>query len=158
MTGAAPHFLQSRQRGAAMVELSLAVLMLCVLLLGIVELARFMWLFNTTAEASRLASRLASVCETGTAQQARIRARVQYFIEASGQLRVGQRSDWLVLSYSPASCTASNCTLVQARLSGLEVPLMIPVWSLRLPLPAWQSTQVREAMSNTVAGESNSAC
>lgn len=147
-----------RQSGTAMVELSLAVLMLCVMLLAIVEFARFMWLFNTTAEAARLASRLASVCDPGSAQQARIRAKVQYFIEASGQIRVGSRSDWLVLAYTPAYCTPSNCTLVEARLSGLQAQLMIPGSPIRLSLPDWRSAQVREAMSNIVGGESNGAC
>lgn len=141
-----------------MVEFALSMGLLCVSLVAVIELARFMLLFNTAAEAARLAGRLASVCAQGTAQQARVRAKVQYFLEASGQIRVGQRSDWLVLNYLPAGCSASNCTLVEARLSGLQAALMIPVWSVSLPLPAYRSAQVREAMRNVVAGDANTAC
>ena len=151
-----PRFLA--QRGAAMLETALAMLVLCMCLIAVVEMARFMWLYNTAADAARLASRLASVCETGSAQHARIRAKVRYFIEASGQIQVGSRSDWLMLSYTPAQCLPAACTLVEARLANLSVPLMVPLVSWQLPLPAYQSVQLREAMSNTVAGETNSSC
>ncbi len=134
------------------------MMILCVSLVATVELARFMLLFNTAAEAARLAVRLASVCEPGTAQQARIRARVQYFVEASGQIQVGQRTDWLVISYQPGGCSASTCTLVEAKLAGLQAPLMIPLWSVSLPLPSYRSAQVREAMRRVVAGDINHAC
>lgn len=150
--------LAKRQAGTAMVEFALSMGLLCVSLVAVIELARFMLLFNTAAEAARLAGRLASVCAQDTAQQARVRAKVQYFLEASGQIRVGQRSDWLLLSYSPVGCSASNCTLVEARLAGLQAPLMIPLWSFSVPLPAYRSAQVREAMRNVVAGDTNTAC
>ncbi len=141
-----------------MLETALAMLVLCICLVGVVELSRFMWLYNTAAEAARLASRLASVCEPGAAQQARIRSKVRYFVEASGQIRVSGRSDWLQLAYTPAHCLPASCTLVEAQLSGLSAPLMVPVVALELPLPSYRSVQLREAMSNTVAGETNSAC
>ena len=127
-------------------------------MLAVIEFARFMLVFNTAVEASRLASRLASVCDMGAVQQARIRSRVQYFIEASGQIVVGTRSDWLVFTYSPANCTASNCTLVEASLSNLQAQLLIPVSAITLPIPPYRSAQVREAMNNVIAGELNSSC
>ena len=100
----------SRNAGSALVEFALSLSVFFMAMLAVIEFARFMLVFNTAVEASRLASRLASVCDMGAVQQARIRSRVQYFIEASGQIVVGTRSDWLVFTYSPANCTASNCT------------------------------------------------
>lgn len=147
-----------QQTGSAVVEFALSLTVFFMALIAVVEFARFMLVVNTAVEASRLASRLASVCDTGAVQQARIRARVQYFVEASGQIVVGTRSDWLVFTYSPANCTQSNCTLVEASLSNLHAQLLIPLSAITLPIPAYRSAQVREAMSNVVAGELNSAC
>ncbi len=149
---------RGRQAGSAMVEFALSLTVFCVALIAVVEFARFMLLWNTAAEASALASRLASLCDTGAVQEARIREKVRYFVEASGQISVAQRQDWLILSYSPANCTASNCTLVEARLSQLQARLMIPASSLTLSLPAYRSVQVRESMRNVIAGESNNSC
>lgn len=146
------------QAGSALVEFALSLSIFFMALMGVIEFARFMLVVNTAVEASRLASRLASVCDTGAVQQARIRERVRYFVEASGQILVGNRSDWLVFNYAPAHCTPANCTLVEASLSQLQAQLLIPVSAITLPLPAYRSAQVREAMSNVVAGELNSSC
>ena len=141
-----------------MVEFALALLVFSIVLISVVEFARFMLALNTAAEATRLASRLASLCDTGAAQEARIRQRVRYFVEASGQISVAQRSDWLVLTYSPANCTQSSCTLVEARLSNLQARLVIPVVPLTLAIPNSRSPQIREAMRNVIAGDVNSSC
>jgi hypothetical protein len=146
------------QAGSALVEFALSLTVFFMSMIAVIEFARFMLVVNTAVEASRLASRLASVCDTGAVQQARIRERVRYFVEASGQIVVGTRSDWLVFTYSPANCTPANCTLVEASLSSLQAQLLIPVSAITLPLPAYRSAQVREAMSNVIAGELNSSC
>jgi len=146
------------QTGSALVEFALSLTVFFMALLAVVEFARFMLVVNTAVEASRLASRLASVCDTGAAQQARIRERVRYFVEASGQIVVGSRSDWLVFTYSPANCTQANCTLVETSLHNLQAQLLIPVSAITLPIPAYRSAQVREAMSNVIAGELSSSC
>lgn len=150
--------LRARQAGAATLEFAVSMLVFCVALMAVVEFARFMLVWNTAAEATRLASRLAALCNTGPAQETRIRARVKYFVEVSGQVQVGSRNDWLVLSYSPVGCTQTTCTLVEARLSQLQARLLVPVSQLVLALPAYRSTQVREVMNNDVAGEYNAAC
>ncbi len=148
----------SPQAGAAMVEFALALLIYSVGLVAVVELARFMVVFNTAAEATRLASRLASICDMGAAQEAAIRAKVRYFVEASGQISVGSRSNWLVLTYSPTGCTPATCVMVEAKLSQLQAHLMIPASALTLDLPVYRSPQLREAMRNVVAGEFNPRC
>ncbi len=147
-----------QQTGSALVEFALSLTVFFMAMMGVIEFARIMLVVNTAVEASRLASRLASVCDTGAVQQARIRARVQYFVEASGQIVVGTRTDWLVFTYTPANCTQANCTLVETSLSNLQAQLLIPVSAITLPLPAYRSAQVREAMNNIIAGEMNSVC
>ena len=149
---------QRAQLGAAMVEFALCVSVFFVALIAVIEFARFMLVYNTAAEATRLASRLASMCDPSAAQQSRIRQRVRYFVEASGQLSVGERSDWLVLSYLPANCSASSCLWAEARLSDVQAKLVIPVSAITLALPPYRSVQMRESMRNVIAGENNSHC
>lgn len=149
---------RTAQTGATMVEFALSVSVFFIALIAVMEFSRFMLLWNTAAEAAAMASRLASLCDTGAVQQARIREKVRYFVEATGQITVGSRSDWLVFSYWPANCTQADCTLVQTQLSGLEASLMIPAAPLTLPLPAYRSPRLREAMNNVIAGEANSSC
>lgn len=52
---------QRRQRGAAAVEFALVAVLLIVLLLGIVEFGRFLYLYNTVQEVTRCAARQAVV-------------------------------------------------------------------------------------------------
>lgn len=52
---------QRRQRGAAAVEFALVAVLLIVLLLGIVELGRFLYLYDTVQEVTRRAAREAVV-------------------------------------------------------------------------------------------------
>jgi hypothetical protein len=144
--------------GVATVEFALAFSIFVVALLGVVEFGRLMLAWNTAAEATRLASRLAAICDPGPAQHARIRNRVRYFIEASGQLQPGEGGDWLEFDYLPAGCTASNCTHVQTNLKNLQATLLIPTMELGIDIPAYRTRQVREIMRNVVAGEPNSAC
>jgi len=64
-----------RQGGAATVEFALVAILLIVLLLGIVELGRFLYLFNTVQEVTRRAAREAVVSNTDSSTQDGIRSR-----------------------------------------------------------------------------------
>lgn len=61
-----------RQRGAAAVEFALVAVLLIVLLLGIVELGRFLYLFDSAQEVTRRAAREAVVRNFSPAEQGRI--------------------------------------------------------------------------------------
>lgn len=50
------------QRGAAMVEFALIALLFFVILFGIIEFARAMFVYNTLVEATRRGARVAAVC------------------------------------------------------------------------------------------------
>jgi Flp pilus assembly protein TadG len=50
------------QRGAAMVEFALIALLFFMLLFGIIEFARAMFVYNTLVEATRRGARVAAVC------------------------------------------------------------------------------------------------
>lgn len=150
--------LRKCQRGAAMIEFALGLMVFLLAVMAVIELARFMLAFNMAAEATRLAARLASTCDMGSTQQAQIRNQVRVFVQSSGQIQVGARSDWLTLTYWPTACTQTTCQQVQASLTHLEAVLPLPLVSLTIALPPFRSTALREAMSTVVAGETNPRC
>lgn len=73
-----------RQGGAAAVEFALVAVLLIVLLLGIVELGRFLYLFNTVQEVTRRAAREAVVNCTDETTQNVIRSRAVLGTGATG--------------------------------------------------------------------------
>lgn len=73
-----------RQGGAAAVEFALVAVLLFVLLLGIVELGRFLYLFNTVQEVTRRAAREAVVSCTNETTQNGIRSRAVLGTGATG--------------------------------------------------------------------------
>ena len=145
-------------RGAAAVEFALTATVFLTLLLAIIEFSRLMMLWGAASEATRTAARLGSLCSPGPITEQAIRNRVAFLLEASGQVSVGGRSDWLALSYSPQGCTEADCTMVTARLSGLSVRLGIPGPVRTIALPEFSATAPREAMLSTVANTANNVC
>ncbi len=150
--------LRQSQRGAVMLEFALGLMVFLIAVMAVIELARFMLVLHMAAEATRLAARLASTCDMGATQEARIRDQVRVFVQSSGQIRVDGRSDWLTLTYWPTPCTQATCQQVQASVSQLQAVLSLPLGSLTLSLPPFRTTALREAMSSVVAGEINARC
>lgn len=72
------------QDGAAAVEFAFVVVLLVVLLLGIVELGRFLYIFNTVQEVTRRAAREAVVSCTDSGTQDGIRSRAVLGTGATG--------------------------------------------------------------------------
>lgn len=141
---------KSKQKGAATLEFSISVALFSVALLGVVEFSRYMFAWNTSAEATALAARLAGLCSIGSSQEAKIREKVTKYVTSSGQFSTGNAPNWLQLSYFPTGCDASNCLFVEARLSGLNANLMIPALSNLVPLPSHVVRLPREAMRDTL--------
>lgn len=98
---------QRRQRGAATVEFALVAVLLMVLLLGIVELGRFLYLFNTVQEVTRRAAREAVVRDFITDQGKIRRAAVLQDEGSTGTVALpagGEITNWVVsIEYLNAS-------------------------------------------------------
>ena len=54
---------RSSIKGAVMVEFALGLMVFLLAVVAVIELARFMLVFNMAGEATRLAARLASTCD-----------------------------------------------------------------------------------------------
>lgn len=137
------------QRGAAAVEFALVCGLLCVLLMGAVELGRAAWLSNAAVEATRHGARLAVVCdvaEPGIAQ--RMAARLP-------GLRPDQvRIDYLATGLAPNACSAADCEAVRVAIVDFEHRTFVPFLARTLALPPMTTTLRRESMDGTA----NAAC
>jgi len=137
------------RRGAAAVEFALVASAFFMLLFGVIELARLMYLWNAAAEATRLGARTAAVCDLNAAAvKARVRALMPGLTDAD-----------IDLSYSPAGCGAASCSFVTVRLvTAQPIQTAIPFLPLSVNLPAFSTTLSRESLASTVNGTTNPVC
>ncbi len=148
----------SDQRGTAMVEFALAFMLFWTALIAVIEFARLMFSWGTASEATRIAARLASICDKTSTQQAHIRARVSQYLTASGQIDLAGRTDWLTISYFPTGCTVDTCQQVEAKLYNIHPNMHVPGLNKIITLPEFRMRLPRESMRNSIQGENNNAC
>jgi Flp pilus assembly pilin Flp len=143
---------QRRQRGAAALEWALVLPLLVVLVLGVVDLGRWLAAAGSLHEAARMGARLAVVCDLDDPQvSSRALARV-VGLHALAQAPV------LTVSREPAGCTSSNCQRLRVSLSGAAMQGVMPAWGSSLPLPAAVVELPRESLSSQINGRNNPSC
>lgn len=148
-SGSRPPSLRRSSRGAAAVEFALATGVLCLLVLGGVEMSRLLWTVNAAVEATRLGARLAVVCDMNDARIAQRMATV-----LPGLTREAVRIDYLDPPQPDNTCTPATCKAVRVALGGVVHQTLIPFQSLAVALPPLRTTLRRESMDST----SNEAC
>lgn len=132
-----------RARGAAAVEFALVCSLLCMLLLGAMEMGRLLWTWNAAVEATRFGARLAVVCDMNDSH---IKSRM---ISRLPTLKTSN----ITLSYlnPPAavnSCSPADCKAVRVALSGYTHKMILPFVPLSLSLPPFTTTLRKEYMSS----------
>lgn len=138
-----------RQRGATAVEFAIVISLFLMLMLGIMEMGRVLYYWNSAVEATRLGARIAAVCDVNAAA---IKSRM---INILPLLTTSQ----IDVSYLPGGCDLNTCTSVTvAILSGTQVTTYIPYVPLALTVPAFSTTLPRESMLSTVNGSANPVC
>ena len=140
----------SHQRGVAAVEFALIASVFFMLLIGIMEMGRLLFYWNTATEATRLGARLAVVCDLNDADiKARMTALFPLLNPAS-----------ILLDYQPANCTAANCEQITVSIvaAGTIIPTYIPFVPLSLSLPGFATTLSRESMQSSSGGVANPVC
>lgn len=150
----------ANQIGVALIEFSLSILVFIVVVMGVIEFGRALFQINMAGKATQLATRLATVCGLDGDQPSIIKKKVRYYIEASGQVNIPTEKEWLTFDRNSDACysvpTIANpdpCW-ISTSLSNLTVNLMIPLLDIKIPLPEYRITQVREAMTS----DKNPAC
>lgn len=135
-------------RGAAAVEFAAATAVLCLLLIGGIEVGRAMWTWQAAAEANRLGARLAAVCGP---QAPVVRERMAALLPRIDAAAFTVRG---LASTGPgdataASCDASDCVAVRVALQGATHRAFVPWAPGSWQLPPMTTTLRREAMDAT---------
>ena len=136
-----------------MVEFALSILIFLIVVMGIVEFGRALFLINMAGKATQMATRLASICDIGDTDM--IRSKVRSYIESSGQVQI-TGNDWLIITPNSSTCyfgeqsgNVDPCWITASlKADSLSFKLMIPMTNIRITLPEYRVTQVREAMSS----------
>lgn len=139
-----------RQCGVASVEFALVAGVFFSLLIGIMEMGRVLFYWNTTAEATRLGARIAVVCDVDdTAIKTKMTS--LFPIIPSEKIQV---------MYSPTGCLgAATCNEVTVRIQPVPIATSIPYVPLSLTLPAFATTLPNESMESTNSdGVANPVC
>lgn len=136
-----------KYRGIATVEFTLIAALFFFVIFAILGIARMMYIYNATVNATRLGARLAVVCSPSAAAniKAKMVARVPGLTAAN-----------INLAYNPSGCSISTCTSITASVSNFTVsiatPASFPLGSFTIP--SFRTTLVRESMDST----NNSVC
>ncbi len=153
----------SDQSGVTIIEFAISFVLFWLVLIAIIEFCRAMFAWNSALEATRLGSRLASICSMDSAQQNKIREKVKYYIVNSGMVVSNLDPNWLEFNYFPAGCTESTCTSVESKIVGVEIKLIIPIDITTINLPDFRHIVLRESLRSTIKNtnntfETNSIC
>jgi Flp pilus assembly protein TadG len=140
--------MSARQHGATTIEFALVLLAFLTFLLGIVDFARLLYMWNAATEATRVGARYAVVCSAGTTANddevlARMRAILPNISDAT-QISI----TWEPSPGQPAPCNAGTCQGVTVGITNLNFQWLSPITALTgpLPLPAFSTYLPREVM------------
>ncbi len=129
---------RANQRGVAAVEFALIASVLFMVLIGIMEMSRLLFYWNTATEATRLGARLAVVCNQDASA---IKTKMQAML---GVLTPGN----ITVDYLPSGCGIDTCRSVTVGISGLTVSTVIPFVPLSITMPPFSTTLPRESMDS----------
>ena len=137
------------QRGAAAVEFALVSVLLCMLVMGAVEMGRLLWTWNAAVEATRYGARLAVVCDMNDSH---IKSRMIGRLPTLGTANI--TVSYLNPPNAVNTCTSVDCKAVMVSLTGYTYKAIIPFTPLTLTLPAFATTLRKAYMSSA----SNEVC
>lgn len=129
-----------KQAGAAIIEFAFVALIFLTLLIGIMELGRWLFTLNAAAEATRWGARLAVVCGS---TEGKIQSHVAVMLRSgSGQIKV---------TYTPSACNTADC-MVTVRLDGAKFKTYIPFLGGSWAIPQFPTTLPRESLGTFPEG------
>lgn len=138
--------IRNGQRGVTAIEFALVATAFFILLVGIMEMGRVLFYWNTAAEVTRLGARIAVVCDKDDAD---IKAKM---VALFPTLSIGD----IAVIYQPSGCTAGTCEMITVSVAaGTPIDTFIPFVPLSLAMPAFTTTLTRESMNS---GGGNPVC
>ena len=135
---------RKRQGGATSVELAFVSIIFFTILIGVVEMGRMLYYWNSAVEATRLGARLAVVCDMNDSD---IKSRMIAMWPELTTSRI--QIDYLNPPNAVNTCTVDTCKRVSVKIVTFNETPLIPFLNLSLAVPAFETTLPREAMSST---------
>lgn len=142
---------RQRERGVAAVEFALVAPMFFMLLIGIMEMGRVLFYWNSAAEATRFGARVAVVCDVNASQS----STNPVVKDMQRILPVLQPSN-VTVAYSPSGCDATSCVSVTVSVANINVNTLVPFVPFSVVLPSFSTTLPRESLSSQ--GGTNPTC
>lgn len=119
----------TRHGGSALVEFALVSIAFFMLLIGIVEMGRALYTFNSAVEATRRGARMAAIKPLNSAD----------ILTDMQQIMPDLTNERVIITYMPDPCSVTTCQYVQVRLNGyVMTPLFWDI--LPITLPSFQTT------------------
>jgi hypothetical protein len=140
---------RNRQAGVAAIEFALVCSLFFTFLLGMMEMGRMLFYWNSAGEATRFGARMAVVCDKDDSD---IKARM---VERLSILPTSKIS----ITYQPDGCSVDTCQSVTVGIAaGVPVATFIPFVPLSLSLPPFSTSLPRESMQSNFGGVANPIC
>jgi len=109
--------MNTRQRGATIVEFSFVLIIFLTFLLGVLDFSRLLYTWSVTNEATRAGARYAVVCAT-PADNSRILTAMQQRVPQIAAINV---------VWEPAGCDATTCEGVNVSVTDLQFKWVSPL-------------------------------
>ncbi|GAB3628025.1 pilus assembly protein TadG [Pandoraea terrae] len=133
-----------RQRGAAAIDFALVSLAFFPLLIGVMEMGRVLFYWNTVGEATRLGARMAVVCDI---EPMPLTASSPLYIKMQQMLPILQPGN-INVAYTSVSVTVS--------IAGVSINTAVPFTRFTVTMPPFTTTLPTESL-NSVGG-TNPTC
>lgn len=146
--------MRSLQRGVTTIEFAIVAALLFMVMFGVIEFGRAMFVANMLAESTRRGARVAAVCPVGDTAP----ARVAIFATAGGRSRIAANlttANVEVTYLDQAGAPVANPTAaasfvqiqyVRVRIVNYSMQLLIPFVMPEFVLPAFTATLPRESL------------
>ena len=144
-----------RQKGATTVEFAIIGLLFFIILFGIVEMGRALFVWNGLADITRRAARIAAVCPPNDTSVIRTAIYNAAGNDGSSKIISGLAPSHVKVSYldnnlvpapNPATTGFSSVRYVQASIDGYTHQLLIPTLNITLTPPDFSTTVPAESL------------
>lgn len=144
--------MRTRNHGLATIEFAISGLVMFTILFGVLEFGRLMYTWNTVAEATRRAARLAAVCPLNN--DAVLRAALMTTDTSlsstspyiSGLSRSNVLVEYLKADSQTTTTTQSEVQYVRVGITGYTMALLIPGFDLSLTVPSFTTIVPAESL------------
>ena len=159
--------MRRKQKGIYIVEFALVAALFFVLLFGMIEVARALFVWNTLTEATRRGARLAAVCPIGHVSIANVTVFNNPGTAGTSPILPTLNSADVVTQYldqtGGVTANFSDIRYVRVSIIGFQHTLLIPpllpgLPNMTLNVPAFETTLPRESLGAVPDGTGSTQC